>query len=99
MTTIPPTSPYTLSRIAWEIDQTALGNSFFGNALHVAKDVIGLSDEQKELLTRFAHGTQQGTDHVGLQSVANRLREIESSESALQELTDLSQEMNLYERP
>lgn len=95
----PPPSPYLLNRIAWEIEQTALGNAFFGNSLYVARDVPGLSDEQREILTRFATGAQQGTDHVTLQSVANRLREIERNESALQTLTDMSQEMNLYDVP
>lgn len=67
---------YNVERIAWEMEQTALGNAFYGNALRVAKDIPSLSDEDLSLLDRFATGLNSGTDHVSLQRLACRLESI-----------------------
>jgi hypothetical protein len=65
---------YTLSRIAKELDDTALGKAYYGNALRVAKDIPGVTAEERALLDRYATGAQRGTDHVGLQDLAIKLR-------------------------
>ncbi len=70
------TLAYTLSRIAKELDDTALGNAYYGNALRVAKDVPGVDAEERALLDRYATGAQRGTDHVALQQLAIELRGI-----------------------
>lgn len=61
---------YGLAQIAWELERTALGEAFYGNALRVAKDIQGLSDQERSLLDRYATGAQRGTDHVALQQLA-----------------------------
>ncbi len=66
-------TPYSLKRIAWELERTALGDGFYGNALRVAKDMPGTTPEDRSVLDRYATGTQTGTDHVHLQWLAQRL--------------------------
>ena len=61
---------YGLAQIAWELERTALGEAFYGNALRVAMDIQGLSDQERSLLDRYATGAQRGTDHVALQQLA-----------------------------
>lgn len=60
-------------QIAKELIETALGNSYFGNALYVAKDIPILTDEERQVIGRFLNGQDCGTDHVGLQQIAHRI--------------------------
>jgi hypothetical protein len=69
----PSSSPYNARRIAWELERTALGDGFYGNALRVAKDMPGVSSAERALLDKFANGTPGHTDHVALQALALRL--------------------------
>ncbi len=71
-----PTTAYTHSRIAAELDATATGRAYHGNALRVAKDIPGVNDQERALLDRWATGIQDGTDHVALQDLANNIRKI-----------------------
>ena len=66
-------TPYSLKRIAWELERTAMGDGFYGNALRVAKDIPGITPEDRSVLDRYATGTQTCTDHVHLQWLAQRL--------------------------
>jgi len=66
-------TPYNLKRIAWELERTALGDGFYGNALRVAKDIPGITPEDRSVLDRYATGTQTGLDHLYLQRLALRL--------------------------
>jgi len=74
-----PASPYTAKRIAWELDRTAQGDAYYGNAIHVAMDIPGLSDADQMVLHRYAFGKAQGTDHVALQDIALRVFSAELS--------------------
>jgi hypothetical protein len=65
--------PYNAARIAWELERTAMGDGYHGNALRVAKDIPGLTDEDRALLDRYATGRNSGTDHVALQDLALRI--------------------------
>ena len=69
----PPVAPYNLKRIAWELERTALGDGFYGNALRVAKDLSGITPKDCSVLDRYATGAQTGTDHVHLQWLAQWL--------------------------
>ncbi|MFA7667774.1 MAG: hypothetical protein WCX93_00310 [Burkholderiaceae bacterium] len=62
--------PYNYKRIGWELERTAMGDGFYGNALRVAKDIPGVSSEDRAVLDRYATGKQQGTDHIALQNIA-----------------------------
>lgn len=69
---VPP--PYSLQRIAKELELTATGAAYYGNALRVTKDIPGVSDEERLLLDRYATGRQRDPDHVALQDLAIKLR-------------------------
>lgn len=66
-------TPYNATRIAFELQCTALGEAYFGNALRVAKDIPGVTPEDRALLDRYATGTQRGIDHIYLQSLSQRI--------------------------
>ena len=64
---------YNEKQIAWELERTALGDGFYGNALRVAKDMPGVTADDRALLDRFATGMSRATDHVDLQDLAMRI--------------------------
>ena len=64
---------YNEKQIAWELERTALGDGFYGNALRVAKDMPGVTADDRVLLDRFATGMSRATDHVALQDLAMRI--------------------------
>jgi len=68
-----PVAVYNEKQIAWELERTALGDGFYGNALRVAKDLPGVTADDRALLDRFATGMNRSTDHVGLQDLAMRI--------------------------
>lgn len=63
-------------KIAGELIATALGDAYFGNALYVAKDIPGLTEDDRQVILRFLDGTNGGTDHVKLQDIANRIMKL-----------------------
>ena len=77
-------TPYNLKRIAWELERTAVGDGFYGNALRVAKDMPGTTPKDRSVLDRYATGTQTGTDHVHLQWLALRLYNKDDSKNGVQ---------------
>lgn len=68
-----PTQPYNAAQIARELESTAIGACYYGNALRVAKDIPGLTADDRALLDRYASGINTGTDHVALQDLALRI--------------------------
>lgn len=75
--TRPEGAVYNAARIAWELERTALGDGFYGNALAVAKDIPGVTPEEKGLLDRYATGLQAGMDHLALQALAIRIQSLD----------------------
>lgn len=65
---------YSAHQIARELNATALGQAFYGNALRVAKDIQGLTDEDRAVLESYATGKQKGSDHILLQEVAMKIK-------------------------
>lgn len=65
-----PTSPYNNNRIAWELQQTAMGNSYFGSALLAAQSFKDLTTDESNALLRYINGSQNSTDHISLQGIA-----------------------------
>lgn len=49
---------YNLARIAWELERTAMGDGFFGNALRVAKDCPTVTAEERTILDLYATGAE-----------------------------------------
>ena len=68
-----PAGQYNRKRIGWELERTAMGDGYYGNALRVAKDIPGLTDQDRAVLDRYATGAQHGTDHIALQDIAMRV--------------------------
>jgi hypothetical protein len=64
---------YNAAQIARELTDTALGNAYYGNALYVAKDIPSLTEPERHCVLRWLEGAQRGTDHVELQSIANKI--------------------------
>ena len=77
-------TPCNLKRIAWELERTAVGDGFYGNALRVAKDMPGITMEDRSVLDRYATGTQTGADHVHLQWLAQWLYNKDDSKNGVQ---------------
>jgi hypothetical protein len=68
---------YNLKQIAKELQATAQGEAFFGNALYVARDLPIVSGNTKDMLTRWLHGTQTNADRFRLQDFVILLNSIE----------------------
>lgn len=66
---------FSIQHMADQLQQTAMGEAYFGNALQVAKEIPGLTQDELELIDRFATGQQKDTDHIALQQLANKLKE------------------------
>lgn len=62
-------------QIARQLERTALGDGFYGQALATAKNFDFLNDADRAVIDRYASGEQRGTDHVQLQDVANKIRQ------------------------
>lgn len=67
------TGQYKADRITWELKRTAVGDGFYGEALSLAMDMPGVTEEDRALLERFATGRNAGTDHIALQDLALRI--------------------------
>lgn len=67
-------SRYENRQIANELDATASGAAFFGNALRVAKDFACLTPEDRSVLDRYATGQNSSDDRFRLQDIAIKIR-------------------------
>lgn len=70
-------SVYNLQVIARQLDETAMGDSFHGNSLRVAKDIPGVTAFQRSILDKYATGAEQTGDHLWLQALANQIRALD----------------------
>lgn len=68
-----------LRAIAYEIEQTALGEAFYGSALYAARGLPGMTYDDKIVLSRWLRGVQRGADHIALQDIAIKIRKMEES--------------------
>lgn len=75
-------STYNVKQIAWELERTAMGDGYHGNALRVAKDLPGVTAADRALLDRFATGRSSGMDYLSLQDLSLRLYRRALEESA-----------------
>lgn len=70
-------------RIAWELERTAMGDGYYGDALRVAKGFPEATPSVRALLDRWATGIARSTDHVSLQDLARRIYSTASAQLAL----------------
>jgi hypothetical protein len=64
---------YNARRIGWELERTAMGDSYYGNALRVAMDIPCVTDEDRAVLQRYATGAQRVPDQWRLQDIAEKV--------------------------
>ena len=64
---------YDKHQIAKELQMTAMGEAYYGNALYVSLDIPELDRYQKKVLRRFLNGTESVADSYELQNIANVL--------------------------
>lgn len=83
---------YSLRAIANELQLTAQGSGFYGNALRVAKDLSFLTAEDRSILDRYASGNQLAVDHLALQGIANKVLD-ESSREMSDKLTQAAKRL------
>ena len=67
---------YNLKQIAFEIESTALGYAYFGNALYVAKDIPGLTKDDVLLLDMWLGGRRPDSWRE-LQALSNKIAAME----------------------
>lgn len=67
---------YDKQQISRELQATALGQAFYGNALRVAKDIPSVTPEERSLLDRWATGAATATDGWALQRLAQKIAEL-----------------------
>lgn len=66
---------YHAQKTAEGLIKTALGESFYGKALHDALDFNCISEDEKRCVHRYIYGSNLKTDHVTLQDIAYKIME------------------------
>ena len=69
----PTSNKYNHKRIGWELERTAMGDSYYGNALYSAMDFYFLNKREKDCLHRYMHGSETPNDRFVLQDIANKV--------------------------
>ena len=69
----PSKNQYNHKRIGWELERTAQGESYYGNALYVAMDLPFLNKREKDCLHRYMHGSETPNDRFVLQDIAMKV--------------------------
>lgn len=64
---------YNTKQIARELRATADGEAYFGNALRVAKDIPGVTEDERSVLDRWSIGANTSSDRFRLQEIAIKL--------------------------
>ena len=65
---------YDHKKIADELEAIAKGSNYFGNALYVARDFPWTTGNDRDMLTRFMHGSELLTDKDKLLEFAHLSR-------------------------
>jgi len=61
-------------RIRFELESTAMGRGYFGNALNVAMNMPCVDEDDRAVLNRWATGSQNiSSDHIRLQEIAAKI--------------------------
>ena len=65
---------YDNKKIAHELDCTAEGGAYYGNALYVSLDFPFLTENDRDCLRRYMHGSNTAADRFRLQDIAILIR-------------------------
>jgi hypothetical protein len=66
---------YTAQKIAENLIKTALGEAYHGNDLYVARDFACVTDNDRQCLNRWLHGSNGKGDSIRLQEIAHQIME------------------------
>ena len=66
-------SKYNSAKIAKELQATADGNSYYGNALYVALDHPEATKNDKQMIMRYLYGSELLADRFRLQDLAIKI--------------------------
>lgn len=66
---------YDAIAIANELNSTALGESYRGNALYVARDIPCVTHNDVQCLNRWLNGTNTASDGWRLQEISSYIKE------------------------
>lgn len=66
---------YDAFTIAKELNATALGEAYYGNALYVARDIPCVTHNDRQCLNRWLNGTNNSSDGWRLQDISNYIVE------------------------
>lgn len=66
---------YNAVTIANELNATALGESYHGNALYVARDIPCVTHNDVQCLNRWLNGTNTTSDGWRLQEISSYIKE------------------------
>jgi hypothetical protein len=75
----PPPSPYNRERIAWEIEQTASGANYYGNALLVASGMPETTHNDRLVLRQVMFGYHTFDNTERLRAIADNIRSHDDS--------------------
>ena len=65
---------YNNKQIALELEATAEGISYYGNALYVALDHPATTANDRQMLRRYLYGSELSSDRFRLQDLAIKIR-------------------------
>lgn len=72
---------HALKALADKLEQTAMGDSYFGTALGIAREIDWVTDEQRAMLYRWTLGSQrQPQDRLALCDLAIQIRDSATGE-------------------
>lgn len=63
--------------IAEDLYKTALNEGYYGRALTLALDIPKLTVTECDVLIRYLSGTQMAEDHITLQEIAYKVRNLQ----------------------
>lgn len=66
---------YDAIKIANELNATALGEAYYGNALYVARDLPCVTKNDVQCLNKWLNGENTTSDGWRLQEISNYIRE------------------------
>ena len=66
---------YDAVAIANELNSTALGESYHGNALYVARDIPCVTHNDVQCLNRWLNGTNTASDGWRLQEISSYIKD------------------------
>lgn len=64
---------YGAEQISKELSRTSQGDAYYGNALYIARDIPGISHDDRLVLSRWLNGNQTSGDRFALQDIAIKI--------------------------